>query len=90
MIGIAGRVLEAIAIYEDLLDDMRRVFGEDHPNTLTTRGNLAGMIGIAGRVLEAIAIYEDLLDDMRRVLGEDHPNTLTTRGNLAHYLAESR
>ncbi|WKG13603.1 tetratricopeptide repeat protein (plasmid) [Nocardia sp. PE-7] len=79
----AGRVAEAIPLYERTLTDSERVLGEDHPNTLASRNNLASAYESAGRVAEAIPLYERTLTDSERVLGEDHPNTLASRNNLA-------
>ena len=36
----AGRVDEAIALYEKVLADRMRVLGADHPDTLASRDNL--------------------------------------------------
>ena len=80
----AGRLTEAIALYEQVLTDRTRVLGEDHPHTLASRNNLAGAYQAAGRLTEAIALYEQVLPDSIRVLGEDHPHTLASRNNLAH------
>ena len=79
----AGRLTEAIALYEQVLTDSTRILGEDHPDTLTSRNNLAGAYKSAGRLAEAIALYEQVLTDRIRILGEDHPDTLTSRNNLA-------
>ena len=79
----AGRITEAIALFEQVLPDSIRVLGEDHPDTLTSRNNLAGAYLSAGRITEAIALFEQVLPDRIRVLGEDHPDTLTSRNNLA-------
>ena len=79
----AGRVDDAIAIYEPLLADRERILGTEHPDTLDTRNNLAAAYRRRGRVDEAIAIYEPLLADRERILGTEHPDTLTTRNNLA-------
>ena len=79
----AGRLTEAIALYEQVLTDRTRVLGEDHPHTLASRNNLAGAYQAAGRLTEAIALYEQVLPDSIRVLGEDHPHTLASRHNLA-------
>ena len=84
-----GELKEAIAAYEALLDDLQQVLGPDHPDTLTTRSNLAGCLGGAGRLAEATAADKALLDDQERVLGPDHPQTLTTRSNLAHWLGRA-
>jgi hypothetical protein len=41
MRGEAGDAAGAVAAYEQLLEDFLRVFGPDHPNTLTIRTNLS-------------------------------------------------
>ena len=87
----AGRLTEAITLYEQVLPDRIRVLGEDHPDTLTSRNNLAYAYESAGRLTEAITLYEQVLPDRTRVLGEDHPDTLTSRNNLAYaYRAAGR
>ncbi|MFF9870470.1 tetratricopeptide repeat protein [Streptomyces sp. NPDC013953] len=60
-----------------------RVLGEDHPETLTSRSNLAMAYEWAGDLSRAIPLYERTLADSVRVLGEDHPYTLASRNNLA-------
>ena len=79
----AGRLAEAITLYEQVLTDRTRILGEDHPDTLSSRNNLAYAYASAGRLTEAITLYEQLLPDSIRVLGEDHPDTLSSRNNLA-------
>ena len=59
------------------------MLGADHPDTLSTRNNLALAYRDAGRTAEAITLHEQTLADRERVLGADHPDTLTTRDNLA-------
>ncbi|MBF6166919.1 tetratricopeptide repeat protein [Streptomyces gardneri] len=56
--GSAGRVDEAITLYEQVLTDQVRVLGADHPDTLNTRHNLAGADESAGRVDEAVTLCE--------------------------------
>ena len=79
----AGRLTEAITLYEQVTKDCARILGEDHPDTLTSRNNLAGAYYAAGRLTEAITLYEQVTKDCARILGEDHPDTLTSRNNLA-------
>ena len=50
----AGRLGEAIPLYEQTLADCVRLLGEDHPQTLGSRNNLAGAYQAAGRLGEAI------------------------------------
>ena len=61
--------------------------GAEHPNTLTSRGNLARVLGDLGRLEEAEAEHRAVLDGLTRVLGAEHPNTLTSRNNLARVLS---
>ncbi|HEY7146236.1 MAG TPA: tetratricopeptide repeat protein [Streptosporangiaceae bacterium] len=75
-----GRAIDAGA---RTFADCVRVLGEDHPQTLGSRNNLAYAYESAGRLGEAIPLYEQTLADRVRVLGEDHPQTLGSRNNLA-------
>jgi tetratricopeptide (TPR) repeat protein len=79
----AGRLDDAIAIFEALLAEDERIIGAEHPGTLATRHNLAYAYREAGCVADALAIYEALLADRERILGAEHPDTLATRHNLA-------
>ena len=58
------------------------MLGNDHPNTLASRNNLAAAYRSAGDLSRAIPLFEATLDDRRRVLGNDHPDTLASRNNL--------
>jgi tetratricopeptide (TPR) repeat protein len=78
-----GQTGAAIDGFEKVVADYRRVLGNDHPSTLTSRNNLANAYQSADRVADAINEYEKVLADRRRVLGEEHPSTLTSRNNLA-------
>ncbi|MGK3110630.1 tetratricopeptide repeat protein [Streptomyces sp. WAC05858] len=64
-------------------DGRHRLLGPDHPDTLTSRSNLAGAYESAGDLGRAIPLFEQTLTDTVRVLGEDHPYTLASRHNLA-------
>ncbi|WP_344915074.1 tetratricopeptide repeat protein [Streptosporangium oxazolinicum] len=78
-----GDLSRAIPLFEQTLTDFRRVLGEDHPETLASRNNLAYTYKLAGQLDKAVLLYEQTLTGFRRVLGEDHPSTLTSRSNLA-------
>ena len=65
--------------------DQHRVLGAEHPDTLTTRGDLAGWTGKAGDWAAARDQYAALLPIRERVLGAEHPRTLSTRAQLAYY-----
>ena len=59
--------------------------GPGHPDTLTTRGNVADWTGRAGDARGALELFTALLPDHQRVLGPDHTGTLTTRNNIADW-----
>ncbi|MFR9773177.1 tetratricopeptide repeat protein [Nocardia sp. SC052] len=63
--------------------DAERVLGPDHPDTLTTRSDVAAAYLEADQPVEAIPLYERALVDAERVLGPDRPETLVIRSNLA-------
>jgi Tetratricopeptide repeat len=49
----AGRLAEAVPLYERTLADFEQVLGDTHPDTLTSRSNLAVADQAAGRLAEA-------------------------------------
>ena len=65
------------------LADSERTLGPDHPNTLTSRNNLAGAYQASGQLERAIPLFEATVNDSERTLGPDHPDTLNGRNNLA-------
>ena len=73
----------AIKYAQPEVTNRERVLGPDHPDTRTSRDNLAAAYLDAGRTDEAISLFERTLTDRERVLGPDHPDTLSTRNNLA-------
>jgi tetratricopeptide (TPR) repeat protein len=90
LLSLAGLFLEgqgqparAAGYFQRALADCLRVLGQDHPNTLASRNNLAYAYESAGDLGRAIPLYEQTLADSVRVLGEDHPHTKIVRGNLA-------
>ena len=80
----AGRLDQAIALFEQNLTDCAQALGADHPDTLSSRHNLASAYCDAGRLNEAITLHEQNLNDRTRILGPDHPDTLATRNNLTN------
>ncbi|GLX41130.1 ATP-binding protein [Streptomyces roseochromogenus] len=88
-LGQSGQVTAAIDYFQHLTDITGNRLGEDHPQTLATRGNLAHWLGEAGDAAGAAQAFSGLSESTVRVLGEDHPQTLTTRNNLARWLGEA-
>jgi tetratricopeptide (TPR) repeat protein len=58
------------------------VLGSEHPNTLTSRNNLALLYQSKGEYDKALPLYEQTLAAREQVLGSEHPQTITVRDNL--------
>jgi tetratricopeptide (TPR) repeat protein len=57
--------------------------GQEHPDTLASRNDLALVLHDLGRLAEAEAEDRAVLAARQRVLGTHHPDTLASRSNLA-------
>jgi tetratricopeptide (TPR) repeat protein len=62
--------------------------GDEHPDTLTSRDNLASVLRDLGRLEEAETEHRTVLEISQRVLGAKHPTTLISRDNLATVLRD--
>jgi hypothetical protein len=65
-----------------VLEIMRRILGEEHPNTLTSMSNLAVTLSDQGDLAGARKLQEQVLEIRRRILGEEHPSTSISAWNL--------
>ncbi|WP_326784836.1 tetratricopeptide repeat protein [Streptomyces sp. NBC_00151] len=79
-----GHTARTIPLMEAALAQCEQVFGDTHPNTLTSRNNLASAFLTAGDLGRAIPLLEATLAQYEQVLGDTHPETLTSRHNLAN------
>ncbi|MEW1996763.1 tetratricopeptide repeat protein, partial [Streptomyces coelicoflavus] len=82
----AGAAAEEHLLRQCILDADTHRLGPDHPDTLSTRNDLANALGVLGRHQEGADLHQQTLTDRERVLGPDHPDTLTSRNNLASAL----
>ncbi len=83
-----GQYWEAESLRKRELTICERVLGPEHPNTLSTVNNLAGLYDVQGKYEEAETLYQRALETLERVLGPEHPQTAQTIFNLAlfyHY-----
>ncbi|WP_406839505.1 tetratricopeptide repeat protein [Streptomyces sp. AHU1] len=79
-----GHTVRAIPLLEATLALRERVLGDVHPDTLSSRNNLALAYKSAGDLGRAIPLLEATLAQREQVLGDAHPDTLTSRNNLAY------
>ena len=85
-----SRYLHLIGRYNEAEDMARRsthvwanFLGQEHPNTLSSTGNLAAIYRDQGRWYEAEELEVKVMEMRKEVLGQDHPDTLTSMANLA-------
>nr|WP_239144367.1 tetratricopeptide repeat protein [Streptomyces sp. SID14515] len=84
-----GQPRPANAYFARSLEAAVRLWGDDHPETLRARNNLAISHLALGDTERAVLLHERTLDDRLRVLGEDDRDTLTSMDNLAAAYAKT-
>ncbi|MFE6023084.1 tetratricopeptide repeat protein [Streptomyces sp. NPDC056441] len=88
-LGESGQAAAARGHFQHLAAETQRCLGPDHPDTLTTRHELARWQGQAGDAAGAATAFAELLADRLRMLGPDHPHTLAARNNLTFWRGEA-
>ncbi|KAH8689661.1 violaceus kinesin [Talaromyces proteolyticus] len=78
-----GRYNEAEIFFRDALHVQQKRYDRNHPNTLSSIGNLASIYQKQGRWNEAEELEVQVLKTCKTVLGIEHPDTLSSMGNLA-------
>jgi tetratricopeptide (TPR) repeat protein len=78
-----GRWKEGEELDVKVMEARRRVLGEEHPDTITAKANLATTYSRQGKEDKAEELKVKVLAARRRVLGEEHPDTITAKANLA-------
>ena len=56
----------------------KKLFGADHPVTLSSMGNLASTYSNQGRWSEAEQLNIQVMEMRKKLLGGDHPDTLSS------------
>jgi hypothetical protein len=65
------------------MDMRKKLLGAEHPDTLSSMGNLASTYQNQGRWNEAEKLEVQVMDMRKKLLGAEHPHTLTSMANLA-------
>jgi serine/threonine-protein kinase len=78
-----GRPSDAVALLEKAAATLADELGDDHPDTLNTRADLASAYQDAGKLDVAIPLYERTLKGFEARLGENHNDTVDCREDLA-------
>jgi tetratricopeptide (TPR) repeat protein len=78
-----GRFGEAYIVEKYVLDESRRILGEEHYDTIHMMNNLANALSLLGKLDDVAAMRHEVLSKMQRTLGEDHLSTIGAMFNLA-------
>jgi hypothetical protein len=81
-----GKYKAAEAMNKKTLALREKVLGPEHPDTLTSMSNLAGVLGRQGKYEDAEAMNRQTLVLRKKVLGPEHPDTLLSVYCLANFL----
>ena len=91
LMQVMGKVYMDLGLYaqsepliKESLETLRRLLGEEHPETLSAGQDMATLLDLAGRYPEAEALNRQVLEARSRTLGPDHPDTLTSMNALAN------
>jgi tetratricopeptide (TPR) repeat protein len=85
-----GKYVQAEPMLRKLHKVYMRMFGPEHPNSLTTAAHLASSLSGQGKFVDAERIDREVLGAQKRALGLEHPDTLAAAGNLAGSLSRQR
>jgi tetratricopeptide (TPR) repeat protein len=79
----AGRLAEAVAVFQATLADREATLGQQHPDTVSARLNAARALHAAGQDMAAIELQEQALTARELIYGPGHSETLAVRLELA-------
>ncbi|HIJ82571.1 MAG: hypothetical protein HW380_2080 [Magnetococcales bacterium] len=83
-----GQLDQAEGYYHQVLELETKLLGENHPNTLSTQSDLAGVLRRKGQLVKAEKMFLDAYERFRRLLGPKHPSTLVAANDFSLTLEE--
>jgi len=83
-----GHVAQAEQLHREALEGRRSLLGENHPDTLTSKSNLANVLQMQGRLAQAEQLHREALEGRQSLLGENDPDTLGSKHQLATVLQQ--
>ena len=78
-----GRLAEAEGLLAKVVAFRRETLGEEHPDTLLAKNELAKVYAAQARRKKAEELFNQVVDGRRRNLGDKHPKTLEAMSNLS-------
>ena len=79
-LGVYGA---ALTLLEQAVANLRRVQGDDHPDTIEAVNQLANVHWFQGSLQKAEPLYREVVERRQRLLGKEHPDTLRANYDLA-------
>lgn len=77
-------------IYKQTLELRKRVWGDEHPDTLRSMNNLARLYSKFGRHQEAMQLDKQTVEAKHAVWGRAHPSSLSSARKLARISASGQ
>jgi tetratricopeptide (TPR) repeat protein len=78
-----GRYKESEKLFVQAMETHKKIFGDDHPNTLTLRAGLAVAYRNQGELSKAQQLATQVMEKRKAVIGAEHPDTLKSMANVA-------
>jgi len=76
-----GKLEEAVMLGEQVLEKMKEIHGDNHPDTVRSMNNLGVTYWRQGN--KSAALQEEVVHKSRQINGDNHPATLISMENLA-------
>jgi serine/threonine protein kinase len=93
LLHVMGRVYRNLGLYEssgplldEALENRRRLYGDDHPSTLSALASAANLSHKRGDYSESEKQFRRLYELSRRVRGREHRDTLAAMSSLGNVL----
>jgi tetratricopeptide (TPR) repeat protein len=78
-----GEYDRAQLLHEECLEKQKRIFGDDHIDTIVSLNNLAQILASKHQYDRAQSLLEECLEKRKRIFGDDHIDILFPLSNLA-------
>jgi len=87
---LRGQYDKAEQLCLEVVEGRKRVFGDDHAETLTAISDLGFTYRSRGKYDEAKLLFLEVVQGRKRLFGDDHAETLEAIANLASTSARVR
>jgi tetratricopeptide (TPR) repeat protein len=78
-----GRWKEAEQLEMQMMARNSKIYGEEHPDTLSSMANLGIMYSLQGKEEKAELLKEQVIETLKMLVGDEDPSMLTGKANLA-------